>query len=71
MRASSARPIAASGVGMTWFHIGPWTWWTIVSRGRRYHSGENHGTPFHTSTSASERPICPSTSAAAARGNTP
>ena len=38
--------------------------------GRRYHTGENHGTPFHTSTSASERPIRPASSAAMARGNT-
>ena len=56
---------------MIWFHIGPWTWWTIVSRGRRYHTGENHGTPFQISTSASERPIRPSSSAATVRGNTP
>ena len=65
MRASSARPIAASGWGIIWSHIGPWTWWTIVSRGRRYHTGENHGTPFQISTSASDRPIRPSTSATA------
>ena len=38
--------------------------------GRRYHTGENHGTPFHTSMRASERPIRPTNSLAAARGNT-
>ena len=38
--------------------------------GRRYHTGENHGTPFHTSTRASERPIRRVSSVTAARGNT-
>ena len=37
---------------------------------RRYHTGENHGTPFHTSTRASERPIRPVSSLTAVRGNT-
>ena len=60
----------ANGGGMIWSHIGPWTWCTIVSRGRRYQSGENHGTPFQISTRASDRPIRPSTSAALARQNT-
>ncbi len=55
---------------MIWSHIGPWTWCRIVRCGRRYQTGENHGTPFHTSTRASERPIRPASSATAVRGNT-
>ena len=39
-------------------------------RGRRYQTGENHGTPFQISTSASERPIRPVSSDTAVRGNT-
>ena len=44
---------------MIWSHIGPWTWCRIVRWGRRYQTGENHGTPFHTSTSPSEAPHAP------------
>ena len=47
---------------MIWSHIGPWTWWRIVRCGRRYQTGENHGTPFQISTRASERPIRPASS---------
>ena len=42
-------PGAGQRGGMIWSHIGPWTWWRIVMWGRRYHTGENHGTPFQTS----------------------
>ena len=39
-------------------------------RGLRVHTGLIHGTPFHTSTRASKRPIRPTSSLATARGNT-
>ena len=38
--------------------------------GRRYQTGENHGTPFHTSTRPSERPMRPVSSDTAVRGKT-
>ena len=50
--------------------MGPWMWCRIVRWGRRYQTGENHGTPFHTSISPSEGPMRPVNSDATARGNT-
>ena len=39
-------------------------------RGLRHHTGLIHGTPFHTSTSASYGPMCRINSLPTARGNT-
>ncbi len=70
IRVSITRPSVANGPGSSWSHIGPWTWWRKVIRGLRVHTGLSHGTPFHTSTIASNGPIRPTISLANVRGNT-
>jgi hypothetical protein len=50
--------------------MGPWTWWSQITRALRHHTGDMNGMPFQISTRPSQGPSRPVSSASAERGNT-